>query len=222
MAVSQRKPKKRNVQVGDEFGQWVVLSFEFVDSSRKKVWKCKCVCGTIRNVVQQRLTNGRSKNCGCVRIKNKIAKQTTHGLSHTTEYTIWKYMIRRCHSNTTNRHLYRDRGITVCDRWRNSFLDFLSDMGNRPSPKHTLDRINNNGNYQPSNVRWATPKEQSRNTRRARKIEFNGETITVAELCERHGVSRTVVNGRLANGWSIDLAISTPVIARTKNGSNKN
>jgi hypothetical protein len=122
----------------------------------------------------------------------------------TVEYRIWTNMLRRCRAGLRN---YGDRGVTVCDRWE-LFENFLADMGRRPSPDHSLDRIDNDGNYEPGNCRWSTRKEQMRNTRVNRRLTYRGESFTVAEWAERLNINATTIRTRLARGKSIERALS--------------
>lgn len=105
---------------------------------------------------------------------------------------------------------YGGRGITICDRWRKSFIDFLEDVGRRPSLDHTLDRIDNNGNYEPGNVRWATPEEQQNNKRDSRLVSFNGETKTIAQWARHCGMEKSTLYRRIMSGWDVELALFTP------------
>lgn len=121
-------------------------------------------------------------------------------------------MIRRCENpKTFGFARYGGRGIRVCERWRNSFTAFLADMGERPSASHSLDRINTNGNYEPENCRWATRLQQNRNSRNNTLIEWNGETLCIAEWAERTGISKFVLSMRLLRGWSIERTLTFPV-----------
>jgi hypothetical protein len=128
------------------------------------------------------------------------------------EYITWKSMIGRCYQPTaTGFAHYGGRGIAVCDRWRSSFDAFLADVGKRPSEKHSLDRINNNGNYEPGNCRWATLKEQRRNTRANSLLTFRGETRCVTEWAEIFGLNVTTLSCRLRLGWPTEKAFVAPV-----------
>lgn len=129
-------------------------------------WVCICDCGNNKIVIGRYLRIGITSSCGCLHKERLSAMNRTHGKSATPEYHAWHDMGRRCY-NHKNQHYkdYGGRGISVCEQWRNSFETFLQDVGLRPTNKHTLDRIDNDGNYQPGNVRWATQKEQSANKR---------------------------------------------------------
>jgi hypothetical protein len=171
-----------------------------------------CDCGTIWNVPGSSLRAGRTLSCGCSRIENSRKKTQTHGMSLSTEYTIWKGMRRRCYNtNAKAWKNYGGRGITVCFRWKNSFSTFYNDMGPRPSLNHTIDRIDNNGNYEPTNCRWATYSEQNSNNRRTRFVTIDNICLTVSQWCERIGISNSTVRNRLHGGWSSKRAILTPI-----------
>ena len=126
------------------------------------------------------------------------------------EYCSWYNMIQRCtNRNNTHYDRYGGRGITVCDRWRH-YPFFLEDMGSKPSDKHTIERINNDGNYEPGNCRWATRAEQSRNTAQNRMVTYLGETLTLTEWAERLGVQQKVLAHRLDRGWPLERALTKP------------
>ena len=132
-------------------------------------------------------------------------------MSHTPEYEIWQGMRKRCtNPNTRAYKYYGGRGIKVCERWMDSFESFFADMGKRPSPTHSIDRIDNDKDYSPDNCRWATKTEQSRNQRRNHLLTLGGETLTLAEWAERHQQKYSVVLFRLAHGWDAWKALTTP------------
>lgn len=144
----------------------------------KTLWLCRCYCGNEGVVEAGNLKSGATKSCGCLKREQMATlgmKNRTHGEARSPEFRAWYGMKQRCYHEKDNRYLlYGARGITVCDHWRNSFDNFLSDMGRRPSDVHSLDRINNDGNYDPSNCRWATRSQQNRNRRpftRRRRME---------------------------------------------------
>jgi hypothetical protein len=151
----------------------------------------------------------------------------THGATvgarygHTMpEYYVWKAMRRRCSGADRNcAHNYADRGIRVCERWQNDFAAFLADMGQRPTSRHTLERIDNEGHYEPTNCRWATRKEQLRNRRNNRYITFNGRTRTIAEWAEQYGMNKCALRQRVfVYGWPLHLALTTPTRRWRKKG----
>lgn len=132
------------------------------------------------------------------------------------EYGVWIGITRRCTKpQVTNYVWYGARGISVCDRWRRSFPAFLADMGPRPSPAHQIDRIDNDGHYEPGNCRWATPKENGRNTSKTRLITIGGVTRPFAEWVELSGLSKSTIWTRLNTGWDARLAVTTTPIPRS-------
>ena len=133
-----------------------------------------------------------------------------HGLRHTAEYCAWKLMNQRCRPTAVKRHVYYDRGITVCARWRRSFEAFLADVGRRPSSKHSLDRIKNHLGYRPGNVRWATAKQQSHNSRVVKLVAAEGLKLPIAEWARRKGLAAPTLYDRLQSGWPIKKALNTP------------
>jgi hypothetical protein len=158
------------------FGRLTVVMLLAIEvnylGKRSRVWLCRCVCGNLTSVQSRYLNSGNTKSCGCLDLDRK--KKIVHGESNsrmTLEYRAWISMKGRCYNK--NHHKYPDyggRGIRVCARWRTSYENFLEDMGRKPSRNHSLDRFpNNDGNYEPSNCRWATPKQQRANQRPRRK-----------------------------------------------------
>jgi len=155
------------------------------------IWVCQCDCGTIKNIRADVLIREDSTSCGCYQREISSKRLTTHGMSLTPEFSIWGTMIRRCHNQDHPSYKHHGaRGIIVCERWRYSFENFYDDMGQRPSKKHSIDRIDNNGPYSPENCRWATSRTQSRNTSYNRMVEMDGVSFCVADWCDMMGVSR--------------------------------
>lgn len=135
-----------------------------------------------------------------------------HRLSYTPEYRAWQQMRLRCHDPKHAAYPnYGARGIYVCERWLKSPTAFLADMGKKPSPKHELDRIDNDGPYSPENCRWSTRSENDRNRRNNRVVEHNGEALTLVAWSERAGVPQDTLKNRLDVGWSVERALTTPV-----------
>lgn len=174
---------------GQRFGKLIVL--ERVEnriraSGRQDVvWKCKCDCGTIKNIRSTCLLLGMSNSCGCVNIERIRNLNLSHNMCNTKEYKAWSKLKSRCYTKTDNKYYaYGARGIKVCDRWLESFDNFYKDMGDAPTKKHSIDRIDVNGNYEPSNCRWATNKEQSNNKTTNVYVEYGGVKYTLKTLSE--------------------------------------
>lgn len=160
----ERRP--RVSLTGDQFGDWTVIGWgpPLGAAGRRRI--VRCVCGTVSEVRSDQLRAGRSKGCGCKREARRLVHSTKHGMSKTPEYAIWSAMRQRCTNPAVKRYPhYGGRGIKVCDRWLD-FAAFIEDVGRRPSDDLSLDRIDNNGDYEPGNVRWATTVQQNNNTRR--------------------------------------------------------
>ena len=146
--------------------------------------ECRCHCGVMFSPIKDRFRRGQVRSCGCQRCD--ASRHTKHQL-----YGIWKGMKERCYSaNSQAFHNYGGRGIRVCSRWLHSFESFCSDMGERPTPKHSIDRIDNNGDYEPSNCRWADLPTQINNSRIVRKVKAAGEELSLSQWARRLGVSR--------------------------------
>jgi hypothetical protein len=176
-------------------------------------WECRCDCGKTIIAQSKNIKNGRTKSCGCFQIETIKKLRTTHGECQldrrSPEYRAWAAMKSRC-NNPKGRGYedYGGRGIKVCDKWSKSFEDFLADMGRRPSPKHSLDRFpNNDGNYEPDNCRWATPRQQNSNTRKSLNISIRGETKCLSEWARISGNSKQLIHQRLKKGWEKEKAI---------------
>lgn len=198
------------VKPGDRFGMLVAMR-HVAEPGRGRLIECRCDCGRLWPVLERSLRRGDTKSCGC----------TPSGLRHgyarrgqaVPEYRIWQSMRARCRNpNDAAYANYGGRGIRVAARWCGpmGFANFMADMGPRPSPKHSLDRIDNGGDYRPGNVRWATQEIQHSNTRRNVRFTIRGETRTQKEWCLAYGISVTTVIGRLKLGWDPERALSTP------------
>ena len=125
-------------------------------------------------------------------------------------YMTWIGMRERCSKvKSDNYHRYGARGIKVCSRWQKSYINFINDVGSRPSPQHTLDRINNNGNYEPSNFRWSLPYRQNRNTSRNKKLTYNNKTMVAADWAREIGIPLSTIYGRIRRGWAVENILST-------------
>lgn len=195
------------IAVGSRFGKLVVGAPEM--GKRQMGYACQCDCGNTTNAGPYGLIHARVISCGCV--KRASGSRLRHGHARkgavTAEHKIWQGMMTRCsNKNEPAYACYGARGITVCDRWL-LFENFLSDMGERPSAAHSIDRYpDNNGNYEPGNCRWATSSEQARNRRSSRIIEINGKSMVFADAADRFGVPYGTAKTRIAEGWSPEEA----------------
>lgn len=150
---------------GQKFGRWTVIRRNGI-KGHNALWLCQCECGNQKSVLGTDLRRGHVRSCGCYHASGFENANTKHGMTKTPEYSSWEHMKYRCYNPKDKRYKeYGGRGITVCERWFDSFENFLADMGQRPSMDHSLDRKNVNGNYEPNNCRWATRKEQRNNRR---------------------------------------------------------
>lgn len=195
---------------GQRFGRLVAIEpYNDRKPGQRTRWRCRCDCGreTVTETHSLRRKNGGTVSCGCL----KLEKIRTHGLTKSPTYKAWKGMWGRCtQPSSFGYEHYKKRGITVCERWR-KFENFLADMGERPAG-FTLDRINNDGNYEPGNCRWATMREQGNNRSTNLHFEYRGKTYTLAELARETGVSKDILRHRLVrtSGWTVEGAVSTP------------
>lgn len=181
--------------IGQQFGRLTVLSLGRYEH-RRRYWVCRCSCGTEKEVSAPALLHAGVQSCGC--LQREVAQgNATHGMSKTPTYKSWMMMRIRCTNPSYDAYsYYGGRGIKVCDRWLDSFENFLEDMGVRPSGM-TLDRIDSDGNYEPSNCRWATRKEQVENRLNNVILDVNGAETKLLDLAKELGVSRKKLYGTL-------------------------
>lgn len=182
----------------------------------KAQWVCACSCGQAGLVVYgYNLKNGNTNSCGCFKIEATKKSNSTHGQSKTLEYAIYHGMLLRCYDKKNARYpLYGGRGIKVHRRWRGAdgFINFIADMGPRPSRQYSVERENNNRGYGPNNCVWATNKQQCRNTRKTRFVVFRGRRMPLIEACELADMPYTTVYFRVAKaGWSVKQALTVRV-----------
>lgn len=196
---------------GMTFGRLTVVRLDPVKDVRR-YWLCRCRCGKEVLVRPTNLVHGKTQSCGCLGADLLATRNTTHGAYTSLEHRVWQAMKARCYNPKHKSFArYGGRGIQVCDRWRLSFAAFRSDMGPRPSPRHSIDRLDNQGNYEPHNCRWATPLQQQENRKsNSRFLTIAGETKLVVQWSKVSGVQAQTIYWRLKRGWSPETAISHP------------
>lgn len=194
---------------GLRFSRLIVIKIsKFRSRDNRFLWECLCDCGNIIHTKTYLLNNGETKSCGCYSKQVLLNFSIKHGFAgrktKTPEFTTWLAIRTRCRNpNLPNSHVYVGKGIKVCKRWENSFPLFLKDMGVRPSPKHSIDRINNNGDYKPSNCRWATSKEQGRNKSTNVMLTYNKKTMCISAWAETLGIKDGNFRWHLKSGKTI-------------------
>lgn len=213
--INARRPLKNPIP--ESFGYFTVLGREGVPNG-ERLWRLRCICGQERVKSTAAITCMRKRkfgtSCGCRNAEFVSLATSKHGRVGSSIYKVWQGMIERCLPSNAERYPgYAGRGIKVCEAWH-SFPAFLADMGERPEGK-SLDRINNDGNYEPSNCRWATVKEQCRNRRNCRLITYKGKTVTVTEWAEILGINHITLYARIFHHkWPIERAMTYPVTKR--------
>jgi len=204
-----RATPKHNLD-GQQFGKWLVLSFDGFKKNKGASWLCKCSCGVEKSIAAGELLRNRTSSCHQCAM-NEFSK--THGMTDTLEYKTWCSMRARCYlpSNPSYSH-YGGRGITVCERWlgEDGFQNFYADLGPKPYPEYSLERKDNNQGYNPDNCKWATILEQNRNkTSYNRYLEYEGKSLCIGEWSEIKGIRPDTIWCRLKAGWSIEKTLNT-------------
>ena len=193
---------------GQRFGRLVVISKAGKHPDGRIIWLCRCDCGAETKTAAAQLRKGKTRSCGCLRAEIVKVVGVKHGYFGTRIYRIWAGLNSRC-LNPTHKDYpnYGGRGITVCARWR-SFENFHADMAGSYADHLSIERINVHGNYEPGNCRWATPREQARNRRSTKLIEWRGRAMTIAGWADETGIPFTTIRSRLRKGWAVERALS--------------
>lgn len=197
---------------GQRFGRWTVIEQSGVDKRGEKLYRCECDCGTIKEVKSSNLRNGTSSSCGCLARELTSERSKTHGMSNSRLFNIWSGMRTRCNNpNDYHYKWYGERGVRVCDEWNDfeTFQNWANDNGY--DEDLSIDRINTNGDYEPSNCRWVTQYEQMNNTRKNVKLTYNGDTKCLAEWAREIGIKDSTIRSRLARGSTVEEALGEPV-----------
>lgn len=207
-------PRQSVYLVGMRFGRLTVLAH----ATRKARWLCRCDCGQTCTPNTGGLQTGHARSCGCLQREtvSRGKHALRHGQTETKEYRAWCHMKERCLNPRQKSFAnYGGRGITVCDRWLTSFEHFFADVGLAPSPRHTVERLDVNGHYEPHNVEWATQLTQQRNRRSNRILTHNGLSLPVSAWAERTGIHMNTLGKRIRDGWPTDRALTEPVQIET-------
>lgn len=197
--------------IGKRFGRLIVVAYL---GKRKcaPIYSCLCDCGSTHVALKSNLIRGDVRSCGCLHHDVLVARNVTHKMSHTVEYRVWTGIMSRCYNpNRKSFANYGGRGISVCSQWH-KFENFIVDIGLRTGPDYSIDRIDNNGHYEPGNVRWATKKQQCRNRTSNKLVTAWGHTKTLAEWADFSNVSYDTIKRRLVYGWLPEAAISVEVM----------
>lgn len=213
--MADKKPTKLHGNLYDlsgwTFGRLTVIP----NSYRDHRWLCRCICGNEVYVTVSHLRGGDTRSCGCYSAECRVVLNTKHGMRESREYGIWQGAKRRClDSNLKCFKHYGGRGITMCKEWAESFEAFFRDMG--PCPEgYSIERINNDGNYEPSNCKWIPRPDQGRNKRNLTLVEFEGEQLTLRQLSEKTGIPYSTLRARRDGGWK------TPILAAIRTWPSK-
>ena len=198
---------------GSRFGRLLVID-RGTNKGNHTRWNCVCDCGNQCLPHSMSLQSGQTQSCGCLALERIKAANTSHGhtIGHSLspEFRSWTQMVRRCtEPSFVSYPRYGGRGITVCDRWL-IFVNFLEDVGLRPGNGYTIDRIDNDGHYQPGNVKWSSVAEQNRNRRSNRWITFNGERLIASEWAKRLGLGPDLIQSRMRRGATDPVVLLAP------------
>lgn len=200
-----------NDLTGQVFSRLTVLRKNGKAKYGQSLWECKCECGNTKTIIGSNLLRGLTKSCGCLNIELTLSRNLTHGLRYHVLYSVWTNIKTRCYNRNSDHYKdYGGRGIVMCDRWL-IFDNFYNDVIDSYKEGLTLDRyLNNDGNYEPTNFRWATIGEQNRNTRKNVYLVYNGVTKTQSELSRELGVSQHFIIYWLRKGLSMnDIAFKS-------------
>jgi hypothetical protein len=203
---------------GQRFERWLVICLYGRNSTGHPFWLCLCDCGEWNVKRGTALTSGKSRSCGCLAAELSSQRETRHGESahagNSPEYESYTQAKARC--NNPKHHAYKRYGGRGIEFRFTSYEEFLSAAGRRPTPKHSIDRIDNDGHYEAGNVKWSTSREQGRNMSTTRLVTIGGEAKSVSEWCQIYHMNRRFVYDRIKKGWDVVQAITTPPLSRQR------
>lgn len=204
---------------GQKFNRLTVIK-RLGSQCKSYQWLCLCDCGKYTKVLTHALKNGSTKSCGCLKREKTIERNLKHNLSNTRLHKIWLGIKKRCTNKNCNAYKkYGGRGITICDNWKNDFMAFYNwSISNGYNEYLSIDRIDVNGNYEPSNCRWATIEQQANNKRTNRNITYNGTTKTLSEWAKMYNINYKLLHSRLKKGWSIKNALELKPFSHSESG----
>jgi len=212
-------PSVHDLRPGQKYGRLTAFRFDHRDSHRRLYyWMFYCDCGKAVVRIGGRVLSGQSTSCGCWSVEKRTKHGHCPGHKMSREFNIWQHIKRRC--NDQKRRDYKNyggRGIKVCDRWLESFTNFLEDMGECPSGM-SIERIDVDGHYEPSNCKWATLDEQANNKTNTHYLELNGKKMSIAQWARELGVKNVTIQNRLRYGWTIERTLTTPARPYGQNG----
>ena len=219
--------KSKLLEKGQKFGELVIIKLhhkkQYIDKKgvirNREYYLCQCDCGNIKVIEKSQLTTGHTKSCGCLQKKITSKKHKTHGLSKNKIYFIWCSMKDRCYRQNSNDYLnYGGRGITICDEWKNDFKTFYQwAINNGYKEGLTIERINVNDNYKPSNCTWIENALQSKNKTNSHYLTYNDKTQIIEDWAKEMKLNNgATISGRLKRGWSIEEALTTPLGQKRK------
>ena len=206
---------KRLDLTNKEYGRLVVLSLAYTKNGRT-FWNCKCSCGNEKIILGKDLQNGHIRSCGCLRVEISRSRMTTHGATDSRLYNIWTSMKARCETSKKQKFIkdYQNRGIKICAEWHDFSVFQKWALENGYKDNLSIDRIDNNGNYCPENCRWADNFTQANNKRNNHWLTYNNKTQTIAQWSKELGMKYNALNERLRKGWSVERALSTPIMCK--------
>jgi hypothetical protein len=216
--VTESRRRIRDSLVGKQFGRLTVIKPSAITYGKGVYWWCECQCGNACKLVSRSsLLNGSAKSCGCLAEIANRNRNRTHGMTGTPEWAAWQTMRQRCNNPAHKQYAhYGGRGISVCESWNTSFDAFLQDMGLRPGPDYSIDRLENDGNYEPANCAWRTAQDQMNNRRTTVLLCFRGQTKPLAHWAAVMGIKHSILYRRIRDGWGTARALTTPAAKRTK------